>query len=199
MPMTDMEQALNLFKGSLSALYATAISDSMRTKRFRYAVFARTPQRTPTTRTPAMGLTGHNTPKAPRLQAILRRELVARNVSEHFRTMSESSVIDAELGAPLVLPPQVPLVQEEILIPFSKSPQGTVTWKGHLLETKTARELRNLQEAACKSAFPSTACPFCNEKFSAKNNRNRHVREKCKIIRATATQVEFQANDPLFA
>jgi hypothetical protein len=43
------------------------------------------------------------------------------------------------------------------------------------------------------------ACPFCNEKFSAKNNRNRHVREKCKIIRATATQVEQQGIDPVFA
>jgi hypothetical protein len=206
MPMTDMEQALDLFKGSLGALYATAISDSMRTKRFREAVFTRTLQRTPTARTLtartlAMGLPGHTTPKAPRLQTSLRRELVARNVTEHFRTMSESLVIDAELVAPLVLPPQVPLVQEESQILFSKSPspQGTVTWKGRLLEAKTPRELRNLQEAACKSAFPATACPFCNEKFSAKNNRNRHVREKCKIIRATATQVEFLGNAPLFA
>jgi hypothetical protein len=84
---------------------------------------------------------------------------------------------------------------------FSKPafPQGAVTWKGRLLDAKTPRELRNLQEAACKSVFPATACPFCNEKFSVKNNRNRHVREKCKIIRVTATQLEQQGIDPVFA
>jgi hypothetical protein len=99
-PMIDMEQSLNLFKGSLGALYATAISNTMRDKRFQESVFTRTPQRTP-----AVASIGHTTPKMPRRATSQRQELVAQNVAEFFSSMSESIVIDVELGAPLELPP----------------------------------------------------------------------------------------------
>jgi hypothetical protein len=66
-PMIDMEQSLNLFKESLGALYATAISDTMHAKWFWQSVFTRTPQRTPTTRTPAVAFKGHTTPKTPNI------------------------------------------------------------------------------------------------------------------------------------
>jgi hypothetical protein len=92
MPMIDMEQSLNLFKGSLGALYATAISDTMRDKRFRESVFVRTPQRAPAA--------AAATPKTPRCATSIRRELVARNVAEYFSSMSESTVVEVELGAP---------------------------------------------------------------------------------------------------
>jgi hypothetical protein len=69
MPMLDMEQSLNLFKGTLGALYATVISDSMREKRFRESAFVRTPQRTPTAATAAAATaaaaSAAATPKTP--------------------------------------------------------------------------------------------------------------------------------------
>jgi hypothetical protein len=195
MPLLDMEQSLNLFKGSLGALYSTIISDTMREKRFREAAFVRTPQRTPTAAAAAAASTAA-TPKTPLRATVLRRELVARNVAEYFSSISESATV---VEAPLELPPQAPLERVESQIGKPAFPQGAVSWKGRLLDAKSRRELVNLQEAACKSAYPVTACPFCNDKFSAKNNRNRHVREKCKVIRATASQLEQQGTDPVIA